>query len=57
MWEELAEQIIGEDADIALDLVIEHQPRRGGGLVLATSSPPSPFICGCAHDGHVGSGL
>ena len=44
MGEEFAEQILGQDADIALDLVVENQTRRDGRFVLAAAPPPPAFV-------------
>jgi hypothetical protein len=41
---ELAEEILGKDAHVALDLVVEHQARRHRRLILAAPPPPPPCI-------------
>jgi hypothetical protein len=33
MGEQLSKQVLGHDADVGLDMVVEHQTRREGGLV------------------------
>lgn len=42
MWEEFAEEILGQDTHVPLDLVVENQSRCNGRLVLPAPSP-SPF--------------
>lgn len=49
---ELAEEILGEDAHVALDLVVEHQTRRHRRLILAAPPPPPPCICHSARYRH-----
>jgi hypothetical protein len=38
MWEQFGEQVLGHDADVGLDMVVENQTRREGRLVLP--APP-----------------
>lgn len=39
-WKEVVEQVRREDAHLALDAVVEQQPRRNGRPVGASSPPP-----------------
>lgn len=43
VWEEVGEEIIGEDPNVAFDVVIEYQSCRDGRLVLSPSPPPFPM--------------
>jgi hypothetical protein len=40
--EQLGEQVLGDDADVGLDVVVEDEARREGRLVLAAPPGASP---------------
>jgi hypothetical protein len=47
MGKQLVEQILGQEADVALDLVVEHEPGRDRRLVLPPPPPPPLLFDGC----------
>lgn len=44
MWEQVGEQVLGQDANVAFDMVIEYESGRNGRFVVPT--PPLPLPVG-----------
>lgn len=53
MREQLGEQVLGDNADVGLDMVVEDETRRESGLVLATP-PQAPCPRRGIRGGHCG---